>query len=119
MPKKIHVYLDDMRPCPKGFVPAKNMEECLTLLKECEVGILSLDHDLGWNQPNGFELVQRMTEQQLYPEVIYIHTSSSIGRRNMFDWLYKHKPEHVKLHNRELPQEVLEEVKKSHSGDRP
>ena len=44
----IHVYLDDLRPCPQGFTLAKDVKECISLLQECEVDILSLDHDLGW-----------------------------------------------------------------------
>lgn len=43
----IHLFLDDYRRCPQGFTLARNAEECLLMLKECEVGILSLDFDLG------------------------------------------------------------------------
>ena len=46
----IHVYLDDLRPCPQGFALAKDAKECISLLQEFEVDILSLDHDLGWSR---------------------------------------------------------------------
>lgn len=43
----MHVFLDDYRACPKGFVLATNAEECLMLLREGDVDILSLDYELG------------------------------------------------------------------------
>lgn len=104
----IHVYLDDLRPCPKGFVLARSARECILLLEECEVDILSLDHDLGWNEPNGFEVVNHMVRRGLYPREIYLHTSSALGKMNMFQHLYRHKPEHVKVHNAAVPWERLE-----------
>lgn len=104
----INVYLDDFRPCPKGFVLAKNVEECLELLSNFEVNILSLDHDLGIGEPTGYDLVKRMVEQGVYASEIYLHSSSAIGRTNMFELLQQHKPEHVKVFPYPMPNEVLE-----------
>lgn len=106
----IHVYLDDMRPCPRGFVLARTVRECICLLEECEVDVLSLDHDLGWDEPNGFEVVKHMVLHELYPKEIYLHTSSVIGRMKMFQLLYQRKPEHVKVHNAAIPWERLEQI---------
>ena len=106
----IHVYMDDIRPCPKGFVLARTGEECLLLLEQCEVGILSLDHDMGWEEPNGFEIVKELVRRSLYPKEIYLHSSSALGRMNMFQHLYAHKPPHVRVHTAPMPHEVLERV---------
>lgn len=106
----IHVYLDDLRPCPKGFVLARSARECILLLEECEVDILSLDHDLGWDEPNGFEVVKHMVRHRLYPREIYLHTSNVLGKMNMFQHLYQYKPEHVKVHHYAIPRERLEQI---------
>lgn len=45
----INTYLDDLRPCPDGFVLAKTAGECRELIckHEGNINILSLDNDLG------------------------------------------------------------------------
>ena len=106
----IHVFMDDARPCPKGFVYAQNIEECLILLRECEVGVLSLDYDLGWNEPSGSELVRRMIEERLFPRSIYLHSSSWSGRTAMYQMLYAAKPEEVELFVHPPPPELLGQI---------
>ncbi|MCE5172084.1 cell division protein FtsJ [Paenibacillus profundus] len=109
----IHVYLDDWRRCPDGFVLARNMEECLLLLEHEEVGILSLDHDLGMGEPTGTELVREIVRRGLYPkQEIYLHTSSAIGRQRMYQMLYENKPEQVALANGPMTPDVLARVKR-------
>jgi len=104
----INVYLDDFRPCPKGFVLARNVEECLALLSNCKVNILSLDHDLGFGEPTGYDLVKKMVQHGYYANEIYLHTSSASGRMNMYQLLQKHKPEHVSIYSHPMPMDVLE-----------
>ncbi|MFC3771926.1 cyclic-phosphate processing receiver domain-containing protein [Paenibacillus sp. GCM10012303] len=103
----IDLYLDDMRKCPKGFVLAKNAEECVELLRECEVRVLSLDFDLGWGAPNGMEVVRFLVVEQKYPAYIYLHSSSAAGRSAMYHMLYTNKPDHVRLFNHPMPEELL------------
>ncbi len=65
----IHVYLDDLRPCPQGFTLAKDVKECILLLQEFEVDILSLDHDLGWStMETGMDVVIWLTQQRKFPK---------------------------------------------------
>jgi len=45
------VYLDDIRPCPEGWVLARSYEEAVELLKTGLVTEISLDHDLGEYYP--------------------------------------------------------------------
>jgi hypothetical protein len=99
----INVYLDDYRPCPTGFTPAKNAEECKLLLEHEEVDILSLDYDLGWGQPTGLEVARYIVESGRYPRSIYFHTSSPEGRTQMVHLLLKHAPSHVNIHNGPMP----------------
>ncbi|MCR8631873.1 cell division protein FtsJ [Paenibacillus sp. N5-1-1-5] len=106
----IHVYLDDMRPCPKGFVAAHSAEECILLLQECEVGILSLDFDLGWGQPDGLNVVHYIVAAGRYPEEIYLHTSSLSGKKAMYQLLYQNKPEGVQLINGPMLYDTLQKI---------
>ncbi|MEK3735404.1 MULTISPECIES: cyclic-phosphate processing receiver domain-containing protein [Paenibacillus] len=106
----IHLYLDDWRACPKGFALARNGEECLMMLRECEVDILSLDYELGYGQMNGGDVVAAIVAERLQAKEIYLHTSSPSGRRKMYEMLYAHMPEGVKVHNGPMPEEVLHQV---------
>lgn len=106
----IHPYLDDWRPNPKGFALARNGEECLLMLRECEVDVLSLDFELGHGQMNGGDVVAAMIAENLQANEIYLHTSSPSGRRKMYELLYEHMPKSVKVHNGPMPESVLREV---------
>ena len=106
----IDLFLDDARRCPPGFTLAKNASECIMLLDECEVRVLSLDYDLGWNMPDGMEVVRHIVTRRRYPLFIYLHTSSTEGRIKMYQALYANKPEHVKLYNHPMPDDVLREI---------
>ncbi|MFC0214693.1 cyclic-phosphate processing receiver domain-containing protein [Paenibacillus chartarius] len=108
----IHVYLDDLRPCPAGFTLARSAEECILLLKECEVDILSLDYDLGWHAPNASDIVQWMIAEARYPRRLYFHTSSSAGRDRMIALLLPVLPADVELNYGPMPDEVLAEARR-------
>ncbi|MBG9736233.1 cyclic-phosphate processing receiver domain-containing protein [Paenibacillus alvei] len=110
----IHVFLDDYRRCPEGFVLARNAEECLLLLEQEQVGILSLDHDLGADEKTGTDLVREIVLRGLYPQTaIYLHTSSVLGRKRMFEMLYANKPEHVQLSNGPMPDSLLTQIREN------
>jgi len=106
----IHVFLDDYRSCPKGFVPALSAEECKLLLDHEPVGVLSLDYDLGWAQPTGYEVVRHIVATGRYPQEIYLHTSSDAGRMQMYHLLMQNVPEGTKLYNGPMPQTVLDRI---------
>jgi hypothetical protein len=93
----INVYLDDLRPCPKGFILAKNAEECIKLLQEYKVDVMSMDHDLGWDEMNGTDLAHELCRLNLYANEIYLHSSSMVGRMNMYKCFVEHKPDFVKV----------------------
>ncbi len=106
----INVYLDDVRPCPRGFVAARSAEECLLLLSECEVDILSLDYELGFSQPNGLAVVHGLIAADKYPKRIYVHSSSMLGRANMVRDLRAAGPAGVEIHDGPMPPHVLREA---------
>lgn len=107
---KINLFLDDSRPCPKGFVHAKDADECMLLLRECDVRVLSLDYNLGWNAPTGLDVARFIVASRRYPERIYLHSSSAAGRRRMFETLYPNKPDHVLIFNHPVPDDLLRSI---------
>ncbi|MBW5448173.1 cell division protein FtsJ [Cohnella sp. CFH 77786] len=114
----INVFLDDLRPCPPGFVAARTAEECLLLLAECEVGILSLDYDLGYGQPNGSEVVRGIIVSGKYPKEIYVHSSSKLGREYMARELRAAAPAGVSVHDGPMPADVLQAAAAAEDGRR-
>ncbi|HIW31540.1 MAG TPA: cell division protein FtsJ [Candidatus Paenibacillus intestinavium] len=108
----IHVYLDDFRKCPTGFVLAKDAAECKLLIDMEEIDILSLDFDLGWNQPTGYEVVRHLIATGKFPRTIYLHTSSMFGREQMYEALKESIPADVELFGRAMPQQVIDDINK-------
>jgi len=109
----IHVFLDDHRPCPPGFVAAKTAEECILLLEEESVDILSLDYDLGWGSPTGLEVARYIAETGRYPRRIYMHSSSPSGRERMYQVLRSALPPGVHLSHAPMPDSVAAEAAES------
>lgn len=92
MKDKICLYVDDLRDCPEGFIIARNIEQAKEYLRNNDVKILSLDHDLGIDEhgnllPTGYDLVKYICEKGLSVEKIYLHTDNSVGRENMYQTL--------------------------------
>lgn len=106
----IHIYLDDYRKCPKGFVLARSAEECKLLLDSEEVGILSLDFDLGWGEPTGLEVARHIVQTGKYPQQIYMHSSSVQGRMQMYALLSSQAPLDIKLSNSMIPDSLLLQI---------
>ncbi|AOZ91116.1 cyclic-phosphate processing receiver domain-containing protein [Paenibacillus crassostreae] len=110
----VHLYLDDMRRCPKGFALARTGEECIMLLRECKVDILSLDYELGFESKMcGRDVVMAIILEKLYPREVYLHTSSMFGKREMYQLLYEHKPADMILHNGPMSDETLHRIAKA------
>jgi len=112
----INVYLDDVRPCPRGFVPARTADECMLLLADCEVDLLSLDFELGYGQPNGLAVVHWLIAAGKYPREIYIHSSSISGKAQMLHALRAAGPDGVVIHDGPMPVHVLEAAARTGNG---
>ena len=86
------LFVDDIRACPEGWIPAKTVTEAIRFLATQPITVVSLDHDIGCRLVNGhehssnetFEPVARyialMPDERL-PHVL-IHTANlEAGRR--------------------------------------
>jgi hypothetical protein len=107
----IHVYLDDLRPCPKGFTLARTVPECMLLLQECQVDVLSLDHDLGiGSRQTGMDVVLWMIRTGHFPRQIFIHTSSPSACDSMYTALQKAKPDRTDIFPHRIPEDLLRQI---------
>ncbi|SET32775.1 cyclic-phosphate processing receiver domain-containing protein [Paenibacillus sp. NFR01] len=115
----IHVYMDDLRKRPPGFTLARTTEECLLLLRECEIGVLSLDYDMGPEDVSGGEVARKMVLEGLYPREIYLHTSSALGRKAMYETLYPAVPLETSLYSGPPDARRLKEIAEEAEAKRP
>lgn len=107
------VYLDDIREAPFGWDRVKTADECISRLETGKVVELSLDHDLaeehylehfGYSSPpveyrekTGQAVVDWMAENNVWPEVIILHTMNSAGRANMKRTIERYAPDDLQL----------------------
>lgn len=86
----IKVFLDDKRPCPEGWTPARWPEDVIALLQGPEyVEALSLDHDLGDDaRGTGYDVLLWLEEAVLTrgfhpPREIRVHSANAGARPKM------------------------------------
>lgn len=103
----IKMFLDDIRPCPEGWVLVKTAREAIELLKTGQVIEASLDHDLGecemcegshnpwcscechWN---GYTVMKWIEENNMWPkEGIWLHSNNPVGLANMQAVIDRHE----------------------------
>ena len=84
----MRVWLDDVRPAPEGWTPARWPEEVIALLKTGGVTHVSLDHDLGDDQHGtGYDVLLWIEEQVatagFRPPEIAVHSANAAARLRM------------------------------------
>lgn len=83
----LKVYLDDVRFQPKGWILARTVKETIDLLKSGDVVELSLDHDLGDDVSNGYDVVlwieENVVMNNFNPPVIHVHSANVSARKKM------------------------------------
>lgn len=95
MSNQIKIFVDDERPIPVGYThlfrDGESFLEWLSLNINENIYLLSLDHDLGDNKIDGYELVKRLVE--LNPKILKVqfHTSNFEGFKNMGYYLLNAK----------------------------
>lgn len=82
------LYLDDVRDTPKGWDRVRTAQECVDLLATQKYDYISLDHDLGEEQPTGYDVLKWLEEavagnKEFKIPTIFIHTDNPVGRQNM------------------------------------
>lgn len=82
------IYLDDVRPCPKGWELAETAWYAIDLLKTEDVTHISLDHDLGPESAGTGYDVLKWIEEEVFtagyePPRMTVHSANPVGRRRM------------------------------------
>lgn len=78
------LWVDDLRPAPPGWTHARSVEEAQAYLVTGRVEEASLDHDLGFEQPDGSALVRWMARTGHWPRARpTVHSLNPVGRAYM------------------------------------
>ena len=89
--RMVNVFVDDLRKCPDNYLLFRTAEEFIEYLTnnpETKINVLSLDHDLGLEVMDGYELVKNIYYQfpELHIQEVRLHTDNGIGFRNMYHY---------------------------------
>lgn len=83
------IWLDDLRPAPKGFVWCRSVNEAKRAIEEAEksasVELIDCDHDLGdyaQDGGDGIKLLDWLAERGTFYQIA-LHTMNPVGRDNM------------------------------------
>ena len=85
----MRLYLDDVRPCPPGYVLAQTAPDAIGLLKTGQVTVISFDHDLGPTEAGtGYDVAcwietQAHTSPGFQVPSYQIHSANPVGRNNI------------------------------------
>lgn len=81
------IWLDDIRPPPKGYMWCKSVNQAIWLIQTTieDIEVIDCDHDLGdysSDGGDGIKLLDWLAENELYYP-IKLHTMNPVGRANM------------------------------------
>ena len=84
---RIDLFLDDVRPCPQGWICVRNYNDAIKFLieHEGEIRRMSFDHDLGLGTKSGYDVACWIEEQvvktgYVAPERFSVHSQNPVGR---------------------------------------
>lgn len=86
----VRLWLDDVRPAPKGFIHAYTVDELIEAVKLVEhmaasntiIEVISLDNDLGEGLKEGYKFLDWMEATgRSYP--IHIHSANTVAVERM------------------------------------
>lgn len=81
------LWLDDIRPAPRGWKHVKTVPEAIRFFKshKHEITEISLDHDLGEDTPPGIKFLDwlEMHLSQVTLPQIKVHSMNPVGRAQM------------------------------------
>ena len=101
----VNVWLDDVRRAPDGWVHVKTAAACVAALRAYDVGVASLDHDLGnpLKVGTGMDvmrwLLRRAQAGDAMPAEIRIHTANGRARVAMAGMLSRIGKEALRFRN--------------------
>ncbi|HET7478362.1 MAG TPA: cyclic-phosphate processing receiver domain-containing protein [Rubrobacteraceae bacterium] len=89
----MRMWLDDLRPPPRGWVWVRTVEEAIPLLAAGDVVEASMDHDLGEGVEEGYALVLWMAEHDIWPgHALEVHSANPVGAERMCGVIERYGP---------------------------
>lgn len=88
--EKIKVYMDDARETPEGWHRTYTVKETITLLQTRTVTHLSLDNDLGENEPEGYKVLDWL-EETIYNDSTFPLPEVTVHSSNLSRVSYMHR----------------------------
>ena len=97
----VKIWLDDIRPAPKGYYHCHSVNEAKAVIEWCElkrweIAEISCDHDLGDFAKDGGDgicLIDWLRERKSFYYQITLHSANPVGRENMQKALDRYKEE--------------------------
>lgn len=79
------LWIDDVRPAPKGWIHLKTVEVAIDFISNHDdIAVISLDHDAGDYGPPDYIEVLKWMEEKMYPAPpIRLHSMNVVGVQNM------------------------------------
>ena len=84
------IWLDDIRPAPCGYIHVRNLKALRALIDSTSdpvviIEVMSLDHDLGQDEPDGYEIIKWFAENHLnrWPVSVLVHSANPPGAANI------------------------------------
>ena len=89
--KGVSIWIDDLRPEPKGFRHCWTYDEAITAIdyfSKCEGGIdlVCFDHDLG-EEKSGYDVAKYIVENQIPIGGYIVQSMNPVGRKNICELL--------------------------------
>lgn len=89
----LHLWLDDQRPAPNGWLRAHTVDEAIALITVHEVfAAADLDYWLDLNTPTGMDLLRWMHATNSWPQTLDLHTSDLDAWDQMRAYLRTYAP---------------------------
>lgn len=84
----MNIFLDDVRPCPDGYLVARDYNDFVRLVSDNKDNIdtVSLDYDLD-SVRTGFDAAKFLVENKIMPKKICIHSNSTSGVKLIYKYL--------------------------------
>lgn len=95
---KLWIFLDDVRPLPIGYdILVRTVEEAIELIKQGNIGRISLDNDLGVGYTEGKKVAQYLEQAIISGGIEFVdfhpHTSNPVAFEEIMQCkrnVYKH-----------------------------
>ena len=79
------LWIDDVRPAPKGWIHLKTVKDAIDFISNHDdIAVISIDHDAGDYGPPDYIEVLKWMEEKMYPAPpIRLHSMNVVGVQNM------------------------------------